>query len=98
MNELHVFSESCRGEISISMDICSVRTRSPMDSFLTIVDVFSRYSVFIPVNKDATAEIILDKFMQHWIRYFGFPASVTVDRGSNFTNKLLGRKSQYKNM
>ena len=74
----------------VAMDICSVRSKSPVDSFLTIVDIFSRYSVFIPVNKDCIADIILDKFVQHWIRYFGFPASVTVDGGSNFTNSLIG--------
>ena len=46
----------------VAMDICTVRSKSPVDSFLTIVDVFSRYSVFIPISKDCTADVILDNF------------------------------------
>ena len=72
------------------MDICTVRTKAPVDSFLTIIDVFSRYSVFIPINKDCTASVIVDKLVQNWIRYFGFPASILVDGASNFTNALMG--------
>ena len=60
----------------IAMDICTVRTKAPVDSFLTIVDVFSRYSVFIPINKDCTADVILDSLVQNWIRFFGFQASI----------------------
>ena len=74
----------------VAMDICTVRTKSPVDSFLTIVDVFSRYSAFIPISKDCTADVILDNFVQHWIRYFGFPASILVDGATNFTNSLIG--------
>ena len=74
----------------VAMDLCTVRTKSPVDSFLTIVDVFSRYSAFIPISKDCTADVILDKFVQHWIRYFGFPASILVDGATNFTNSLIG--------
>ena len=74
----------------IAMDICTVRSKSAIDSFLTIVDIFSRYSVFIPINKDCTANVILDCLVQNWIRFFGFPASLLVDGASNFTNSLIG--------
>ena len=74
----------------IAMDVCTMRSKSAIDSFLTIVDIFSRYSVFIPINKDRTADVILDCLVQNWIRFFGFPASLLVDGASNFTNSLIG--------
>ena len=74
----------------IAMDICTIRSKSPVDSFLTIVDIFSRYSVFIPINADCTASVILDCLVQNWIRFFGFPASILVDGAKNFTNSLIG--------
>ena len=74
----------------VAMDICCIRSGSKNNSFLTIVDIFTRYCIFLPIDKDATAKEILDKFVQNWVRYFGFPASLTVDGATNFTNKLLG--------
>ena len=77
----------------IFLDICTVRSNAQIDSFLTILDAFSKYVVYIPVIKDATAQTIVDIIFAHWIRIFGFPLTISADGASNFSNKLIGEIS-----
>ena len=74
----------------IFIDICTVRSDSILDSFLTILDAFSKLVVFIPVNKDCTATVIVDILFQHWVRYFNFPIAICTDGGKNVCCSLIG--------
>ena len=52
----------------VHIDICTVRSNSPVDSFLTILDAFSKLVLYVPINKDCTAQEILNILFQFWIR------------------------------
>ena len=74
----------------VFIDICTVRSDSPLDSFLTILDAFSKLVLYIPINKDSNAQIIVDILFQHWVRYFNFPIALCTDGGKNVCNKFIG--------
>ena len=67
----------------IFIDICTVRSNSEMDSFLTILDAFSKLVLYIPINKDCTASVIVNILFDHWVRYFNFPIALCTDGGRN---------------
>ena len=72
------------------LDICTVQSSQKLDSFLTVVDGFSRFSIFIPVSRHATATDIVDLLFSHWFRHYSFPLMISTDGASNFVNKLVG--------
>ena len=74
----------------VHIDICTVRSDSPVDSFLTILDAFSKLVLYVPINKDCTAQEIVNILFQYWIRYFNFPLALCTDGGKNVSNKLMG--------
>ncbi|BHF82504.1 hypothetical protein SprV_0802564200 [Sparganum proliferum] len=50
---------------------------------LTAVDRFTRWPIAVPIS-DTSAENIVMVFLTHWISNFGVPATLTIDRGSQF--------------
>ena len=74
----------------IAIDICTVRSDSEVDSFLTILDVFSKLVLYIPINKDCTASVIVQNIFQYWVRYFNFPIAICTDGGKNVCNAMMG--------
>ena len=54
---------------------------------LTAVDRFTRWPIAIPI-RDISSESVIDAFTHGWIAQFGIPASVTTDRGSQFSSAL----------
>ena len=54
---------------------------------LTAVDRFTRWPIAIPM-RDISSESVVDSFAHGWIAHFGIPASVTTDRGSQFTSAI----------
>ena len=77
------------------MDICTVDYKAKLidpdlpTSFLIITDSWSLYTMAIPINADATAKEILEKFSLHVIQKFGLPAlGICTDGGKNFSNTL----------
>ncbi|KER23191.1 hypothetical protein T265_08884 [Opisthorchis viverrini] len=55
---------------------------------LTCVDCFTRWPMAIPIN-DTSAENVARTFVDGWIATFGVPATITTDRGPQFTSKLF---------
>ena len=54
---------------------------------LTAVDRFTRWPIAIPM-KDISSESVVESFAHGWIAHFGIPASITTDRGSQFSSAL----------
>ena len=88
-----------------ALDICSVDTQAKSidpqlpTSFLIVVDAWSLYAICIPINADATAQQILEKFLLHVIQPFGYPKiGIVTDGGSNFSNNLTNTFSSITNL
>ena len=54
---------------------------------LTIVDRFTRWPEAIPLSV-TSATSVASAFLHHWVARFGIPATVTSDRGPQFTSEL----------
>ena len=81
----------------IYLDICCVQSSAQVDSFLTIVDGFSRFVMFLPISRDAPAIKICEIIFAHWIRNYSFPIVISTDGGSNLSNSLTGEISMLLN-
>ena len=55
---------------------------------LTCVDRYTRWPIAVPI-RDISAETVSRAFVESWISPFGVPATVTTDRGSQFTSTLF---------
>lgn len=55
---------------------------------LTCVDRYTRWPMAVPIT-DTSAENVARNFVDHWIATFGVPATITTDRGSQFTSALF---------
>ena len=71
----------------LNLDIVSLPTSNGYAYLLTAVDRFSRWPVAIPM-KDITAESVADAFAHGWVATYGVPASITTDRGSQFSSAI----------
>ena len=75
-----------------AMDICSVDMQAQAglpSSFLIIVDVWSLFTVAVPIKANPTAREILEKFSRHIIQVYGIPKiGFLTDGAKNFSNTL----------
>lgn len=55
---------------------------------LTCVDRFTRWPHAVPI-RDTSSEHIAKTFIESWIATFGVPATITTDRGPQFTSALF---------
>ena len=54
---------------------------------LTCIDRYTRWPVAVPLA-DITASSVGAAFSLHWVAHYGVPATVTTDRGPQFTSEL----------
>ena len=57
---------------------------------LTMIDRTTRWAEAVPIS-DTTAEIVVQSFLDNWISRYGVPATITSDRGAQFTSELWRR-------
>jgi hypothetical protein len=55
---------------------------------LTVVDWFSKFAHFIPVDHPYSAVSVAKAFFDNIVRLHGFPASIVSDRDPVFTSHL----------
>jgi len=58
------------------------------DSILTIVDRLTKYTMFIPFKKTATASVLTYTILQELINNHGLPKEFITDRDKLFTSKF----------
>ena len=74
----------------ISLDICTVRSNSDIDSFLTILDNFSKFVVFVPISRNCDAEEIVSAIINSWVKVFNFPIGLCTDGAKHMIGTNLG--------
>ena len=83
---------------AISVDICSVRSDSEIDTFLCIVDNFSKFVCLVPISRNCSSPEIVTALMKFWVQSQGFPLGITSDGDSNMISKLMGEKASIMNI
>ena len=63
----------------ISLDICTIRSNSTFDSFLTVLDNFSKFVLFVPINRECNAHTLISIILASWVKVFGFPIGLCSD-------------------
>lgn len=79
----------------VAMDLLTISPRTPrgFEKVLVVADLFSRFTVAIPVA-DETAKTVAQGFLDAWIAPFGPPESLLTDNGPAFRAEFLGRLTQ----
>ena len=72
----------------IHMDLVGpLKSSKGFTSLLTIIDRSSRWPEVIPMSSTTSTECF-DAFLRHWVSRFGVPATLTTDRGPQFTSTV----------
>jgi len=72
---------------NISVDLISpLPLSNNFDSILVFVDKTTKKAVFTPTLSTLTSLDYASLFVSHWVRHFGFPRTITSDRGPQFVS------------
>ena len=71
----------------LNVDIVTLPQSNGFRHLLTAVDRFSRWPMAVPLA-DINADTVADAFAHGWVSAFGVPASITTDRGSQFSSAV----------
>ena len=72
----------------LNIDLVTLPESNGFNYLFTAVDRFSRWPVAVPLV-DMTTESVMDAFAYGWVQTYGVPATITTDRGSQFTSCLF---------
>ena len=74
---------------SISMDFITCLPKSEgCSNIMVVVDRFSKYGVFIPVQTKFSAEDAARLFFKYVVKYWGIPKTIVSDRDTRFTGRF----------
>jgi transposase InsO family protein len=65
------------------------------DAILVIVDMFTKWSIYVPCGKDIDAPELAELFLVHLNAFVGMPRRLVSDRGSLFTSKFWSSLCYY---
>lgn len=65
------------------------------DAILVIVDVFTKWSIYVPCRKDIDAPELAELLLVHLNAFVGMPRNLVSDRGSLFTSKFWSSLCYY---
>ena len=71
----------------VNVDLVTMPLSNGFRYLLTVVDRFSRWPAAIPI-RDASTDAVMEAFSHGWISNFGIPASITTDRGAQFSSAV----------
>ena len=69
----------------LNLDLVTLPRSNGFKYLLTAVDRFTRWPIAIPLV-DISAQSVCEAFTYGWIAHFGVPATITTDRGSQFSS------------
>ena len=72
----------------VNVDLVTLPPSNGYRYLLTAVDRFSRWPVAVPIA-DISAQSVADAFTHGWIQHYGIPATITTDRGSQFSSDIF---------
>ncbi|GBG88381.1 hypothetical protein CBR_g47080 [Chara braunii] len=75
---------------SVSMDFMDtlVTSKTGKRHVFVIVDRFTKYARLIAMPETAKTDHVIKLFMDNWVRDFGLPTSIVIDRDVRFTSEL----------
>ena len=74
----------------LNIDLVTLPESNGFKYLFTAVDRFSRWPIAIPLA-DITSESVIDAFAYGWVQTYGVPATITTDRGSQFSSVLFSQ-------
>ena len=72
----------------VNVDLVTLPLSNGFRYLLTAVDRLSRWPVAVPIV-DISAQSVADAFTHGWIQHYGIPATITTDRGSQFSSDIF---------
>ena len=69
----------------LNLDLVTLPRSNGFKYLLTAVDRFTRWPIAIPLV-DISAQSVCEAFTYGWIAHYGVPATITTDRGSQFSS------------
>lgn len=64
---------------------------SGYDAIFSIIDRFSKYCCFLPINGTITADKLAHLFFDNWVCKYGMPKSIVSDRDPKFTSRFWSK-------
>ncbi|KAG6472970.1 hypothetical protein ZIOFF_070450 [Zingiber officinale] len=75
--------------VSVSMAFISGFLKvDDMSSIMVVVDIFSKYAIFITAPSACPSDVATELFYCHVIKFFGLPNDIVSDRGTRFTGRF----------
>jgi hypothetical protein len=75
--------------VSVSMDfIVGFPKVDDMNTIMVVVDIFTKYAMFVAAPTVCTAEVATKLFYRNVVKYFGVLSNIVNDRDVRFTGRF----------